>query len=191
MKQEMQGPIEGVVDKCKWTLTGAPGDYTLVINGEMVDNYYREGPWPWAQYKKEITTLVIQDGVTRIADGAFDTFTGLRQVILPASVIEIDWYAFAGCSELISVHILGPVKTIDDGAFLQCYKLASVNLPDSVVSIGDGAFEDCRALTSVVIPRSLSEVGQGVFHGCCGLISVINRSSMSIGDIFFDPPEKK
>ena len=63
--------------------------------------------------------------VASIADGAFKGAL-IRSVVIPSSVKEIGWFAFAGCS---------------------C--LESATIPESVVSIGYGAFDGCPAALKI------------------------------------------
>ena len=63
--------------------------------------------------------------VASIADGAFKGAL-IRSVVIPSSVKEIGWFAFAGCS---------------------C--LENVTIPESVVSIGYGAFDGCPAALKI------------------------------------------
>ena len=106
MKQEMQGPTSGIIGECAWTIAGAPGDYTLVISGDGAMGYYYPDK-PWEQYKEEIKTLVIRDGVTRIRDHTFCSCTRLCRVTLPDSLIAIGSRDFSHCDSLTSAVIPG------------------------------------------------------------------------------------
>lgn len=53
--------------------------------------------FPYDKLQK-ITTVTIDDSVTEIGDHAFEGFSGLRGVQIPASVKRIGAYAFSGCS---------------------------------------------------------------------------------------------
>lgn len=64
-------------------------------------------------------------------------------------VTQIEWYAFAGCSEM-----------------------TSITLPSTLTSIGQEAFQDCTGLTSITIPVAVDYVGQYPFSGCTNLKSV-------------------
>lgn len=66
--------------------------------------------------------------VTRIADDAFRA-SAVTSVTLPDTVIEIGWFSFADCRDLIAVSV-----------------------PASVIAIGYGAFESCPSLT-VLCPK--------------------------------------
>jgi hypothetical protein len=151
----------GIIGDCRWTLTGAPGDYTLVIGGNCA---LERRMVPWAKWRDNIRTAVVQDGVSTI-----DSFT------------------FTNCSSLTTVNIPYSVTEIDSGAFWNCRSLAAVSLPDSVTEIGSGAFWNCKGLTAVSIPSSVTWIGSRAFKGCSGLISVTidNHSVATIGEEAF------
>lgn len=51
----------------------------------------------------DISTVVIEEGVTAIGNYAFSGYSSLKTVEIPASVVAIGNYAFAGCSSLTTV----------------------------------------------------------------------------------------
>ena len=101
---------------------------------------------------------------------------------IPASVITICDFAFAGSYSLASIEILDSVTTIGKCAFADSYSLASIEIPDSVTTIGDGAFYSCDSLTSIEIPDSVTTIGDGAFYSCDSLTSIeIPDSVTTIG----------
>ena len=92
---------------------------------------------------KEITELVIPDGVTTIGDYAFYNCSSLTSVTIPNSVTSIGSFAFEYCSSLTSVTIPNSVTRIGSYAFARCSSLTSVTIPNSVTSIGSYAFSYC------------------------------------------------
>lgn len=86
--------------------------------------------------------LEIPEGVTRVAECAFDGCADLTEVIIPGSVREIDECAFFRCSGLTEVIIPENVWKIDDSAFEGCTNLTHVALSQRVTHIGSGAFRD-------------------------------------------------
>ncbi len=82
---------------------------------------------------------------------------------IPDSVTTIEWYAFAGCTNLTSVIIPDSVTDIGDWAFDGCENLVSVTIPNSVTTIGTYAFYDCTNLTSITIPDSVTTIGMRAF----------------------------
>lgn len=77
--------------------------------------------------------------VTRIGDGAF-AYSSLSDVLIPNSVTNIGYEAFAYCYYLTQITIPDGVISIGDYAFLECRRLRIVNIPASVTRIGEGAF---------------------------------------------------
>jgi hypothetical protein len=80
-----------------WTLTS---DGVLTISG----NYRMQGKnnpddYEWASYADQITKVVIEDGITNIASGAFFEYSNLESVYIGNTVTIIDDQAFAFCSK--------------------------------------------------------------------------------------------
>ena len=129
------------------------------------------------------TSIVLKDGCTGIAGGAFHYCTGLTEVTIPNSVTSIGSSAFSGCSGLTEVTIPNSVTTIGGMTFYNCTGLTEVTIPNSVTTIGDNAFNYCNGLTQVTIPNSVTTIGYRAFYGCTGLTSVtIPNSVTTIGD---------
>ncbi|MCQ2203286.1 MAG: leucine-rich repeat domain-containing protein [Bacteroidales bacterium] len=122
---------------------------------------------------KEVTSLVIPDGVTSIENNAFNQYAGLTSVVIPNSVTSIGNSVFNKCTNLTSVTIPGSVKSIGDNTFNECSNLTFIELPEGVTNIGKNAFAKCAGLTSVVIPKSLTSIGNGAFSGCNSLAQVV------------------
>ncbi len=108
----------------------------------------------------------IQYYVTIVKSYAFDECKDLTEVIISEGVMRIDYNAFYDCSSLTSVTIPNSVTSIGEEAFYYCHKLKSVTIPNSVTSIGQKAFCACDSLTSANIPANVTSVGYGAFGSC-------------------------
>ena len=75
-----------------------------------------------------------------IYDGKKDVPKDVTNVIIEEGVMTIRACAFCGCTSLTSVIIPDGVTTIEKWAFRNCTSLTSVVIPDSVTSIGKRAF---------------------------------------------------
>ena len=203
----------------RWVLTGTSSNYTLTIvkvgsTGAMAD-YVDYELRPWHSNVGNITSIVIDDGVTGIGYNAFRgcNNASLASVTIPASVTSIgyaafqlctmpsvtfasgsqltsiDGYAFEECPNLTSFTIPNGVTTIGESAFMGCENMASVTIPASVETIDDYAFSLCTGLTSITIPASVTTIGKYTFKGS-GLTSItIPNSVTSIGEEAFSECE--
>ena len=128
------------------------------------------------------TEIEIPNSVTGIEYYAFYGCSSLVSVTIPNSVTYIRASAFYGCSSLVSVTIPNSVGYIPESAFYGCSSLTSVTIPNSVTSIGKSVFRYCSSLTSVTIPNSVTSIPESAFYGCSSLTSVtIPNSVTSIG----------
>ena len=156
---------------------------------------------PWSDYRGEIHTVRIGDGVTSIGRFAFEEYGSLAGVTIPDSVTAIGDFAFNGCGSLADVNIPHSVATIGQYAFQMCGSLTGVTVPDSVTVIGRGAFSGsglmsviipggvetvdvdafswCESLTGVAIPHSVTTIGDRAFYGCGNLTDVYYGGSKS------------
>ena len=115
---------------------------------------------------------------------------------LPASVTDIDYYAFYESPAIKSIDLTQTkVKSIDDCTFTDCTALASVKLPNNgLTSIGHSAFKGCTALEALDVPASVKSIGMDTFSYSgitdlklrCGAVSAsgmsIARSLMAMPD---------
>ncbi|MDR1405558.1 MAG: leucine-rich repeat domain-containing protein, partial [Candidatus Methanoplasma sp.] len=163
------------------------GVLTISGDGAMGDYSYSGSTSPWYGVRTDITSIVIESGVTYIGTDAFYRCTNLKSVTIPNSVTTIGTDAFWYCTGLRSIVIPYGVTAIGETAFKDCTDLRSVTIPDSVKNIGAAAFEGCTNLGSVTIPDSVETIGIAAFEGCTGLRSVTIPDSVAIGtDAFKD-----
>ncbi|MBP5418841.1 MAG: leucine-rich repeat protein, partial [Bacteroidales bacterium] len=152
-----------------WALEPLSGDTwdnttkILTVNADPGKNGYKNNT--------EIEHVVITDGVTSLANGAFYGCTSLTSVTLPSGLTTIGTDAFRETS-LASVSLPSGLISIGSNAFNQCTALASVTFPEGLATIDVGAFSGCSSLTSVTLPESLTTINVGVFSGCTSLASV-------------------
>ena len=89
--------------------------YTYVVeNGEIALTGY-----VGSEEKVSVPDTIDGKRVVRIGKETFRE-TAVREVILPATVTHIDWFAFYGCFGLRSVTLPSSVQRIEYGAFEGC-----------------------------------------------------------------------
>ena len=174
-----ESPVAGLTgSEVTWSLTKSEGSASpdlLTISSSIADGRiadYDDGGSPWYDYRDQIKTIVIGDGVRTIGQRAFKDCTGAISVLFGNSVDMIDYEAFQGCTSLTSVNIPSSVKFIYDYAFRGCNSLTSVNIPSSVTLIWSSAFSNCTGLRSVTIGSGVTYIGDEAFENCSYLSSV-------------------
>lgn len=100
--------------------------------------------------------------VSSIGESAF-AYTNVSQVSIPASVTELQYYAFLGCYNLNKVILPenNKLEVIDRSAFGST-QITEINLP-SIKKIGDNAFDSCSGLESVTLGNQLTTIGEWAF----------------------------
>ena len=93
--------------------------------------------------ERDITSLSIPDGTTKIGYGAFYNCSSLTSVTIPNRVTSIGYGAFSFCSSLTSVTISNSVTSIDGSAFYGCSRLTRVTIKATTPpTLTSGAFND-------------------------------------------------
>lgn len=121
-----------------------------------------------------LNSVVIPEGVTRIGYGAFYHCDQLTGVSVPATVTEIEAYAFDNTPWIQQmVTDVSPYLIVGDGILIAYGGGDSVvNIPDNVKQIGPGVFRDHMGITAVNIPASVQVIGEEAFMGCRNLKTV-------------------
>ncbi|MDO4629358.1 MAG: leucine-rich repeat domain-containing protein [Planctomycetia bacterium] len=132
------------------------------------------------------------DGVLFSADGTvlYRCPRGFRKAeyVVPDGVTTIANQAFEGCRHLTAVTIPESVRSIGESAFSGS-NLISVVIPEGVTALGKSAFEACRNLESVAISGSVSYIGESAFWYCDRLreycVSAENSVYKSVDGVLF------
>lgn len=204
---KVSGIINGTCgDNLTWTMNTNTGKLSISGSGDMYD-WNKESEIPWSDYKNNITSVDLPNGLTSIGYIAFDECeglksitipnsvkrigigafaeTGLTSVIIPESVTTIERSAFAACRQLKNVTLPKGLITIDEGTFGGT-ALTSIIIPDSVTTIGKQAFQS-TALTSIIIPASVTTIGEQAFYGCKDLakVNILHNGYINYGSDAF------
>lgn len=88
-------------DNLTWTYVESTKTLTISGSGDMTD-FYKDGrgpiiATPWYNFRKNISIIVIEDGVTSIGGIAFSGCKELTSVTIGNSVKNIGSQAFSGC----------------------------------------------------------------------------------------------
>ncbi len=123
-------------------------------------------------YYSKNSHVVIPQGVTEIALGAFYGRDTLQEVVIPNTVTKIGESAFYNCYNLTEITIPGTVSEIKRYTFGGCTGLTKINISEGVTKISMFAFNGCSSLTDVHIPESVTQIEGDAFQGCTKLKTV-------------------
>lgn len=107
-------------------------NYTLTISGNgdigtLSDGYDN---YPWKEFRDDIKTVIIGNGITTIREFTFDFLCDLTSVTIPNTV-----------------------TLIEGSAFRSCHELKSITIPKSVKYLGETVFEHCNNLTNIIVDK--------------------------------------
>lgn len=106
------------------------------------------------KYLGDDNVVIIPEGVTKIAGGAFSGNKNIKSVTIPEGVTEIEMCAFQDCSGIKTVKFPSTLKSIGKCAFYECSELDGVELPAAVEYVGAAAFEKTDWFTQAYAERS-------------------------------------
>ena len=148
-----------------WEYDPSTRALTISGTGKMTD-YAGYDSKPWHAWRKDITSVVLSEGLTSIGNNSFYGCTALTSITIPDGVITIGKNAFNSCSNLPSIDIPSSVTSIGVAAFANCKVLTSIEIPSGVTAIADNTFNSCWALTSIDIPEGVDTIGVAAFMNC-------------------------
>ena len=137
-----------------------------------------------------MTTVIIDEGVKVVEDGAFEDCAKLVKVVIPSTVHTISANAFSGCASLKNIVLHDEIYSIEENAFSDTaffntsnnwvngglynvtesgkkYLIAinssysgAFSVASNTILIADKAGYDCTDLTSINIPDTVKVVGK-------------------------------
>ncbi|MBR2520833.1 MAG: leucine-rich repeat protein [Oscillospiraceae bacterium] len=179
----------------------ASGVLTIYGTGEVYDfgdlEYGSYWGAPWDDDAGEITSAVIESGITALGQEMFRNCSNLVSVSLPDTLVSEN-EALVSCSGLKTIEVSGDneVYSAVDGVLFSKDKTElilypagkteqSYSVPEGVTSIADRAIcSDC--LTDLKLPEGLVSIGDNAFSGCPSLEEISIPSTVSdLGGLAF------
>ena len=178
------------------------GRFVLSGNGSS-KNYAKSEDREYVEYREQIKSVVIEDGIEsigkgnfsrfdhlekvqigntlhKIGDGAFYQCYDISKIYIPDSVSVIENTAFGYCNNLKRIRISNNVKNIPENLFYKCSRLTEIILPNNLQRIEKQAFYECSCINTLVLPESLNYIGERAFQGCKELKEIDFKNNVSL-----------
>ena len=104
----------------------------------------------------QLTDLTIPGNVVEIGESAFYD-TGLRHVTVEEGITELVDGMFESCKYLETVTLPSTLEKIGASAFWGCSKLTELTIPETVKDINDSAFQNCTNLKKIYYTGGASD----------------------------------
>ena len=163
-----------------------PTAHELIITGERGMRNYNEVSFrPWHEYRGDITSVSLPEGLTFVGQNAFRGFTKLTEIVIPESVVEVADGALAECTLLTEAKLPTNLTKISHSLFYGCSSLANIEIPANVDTIDMNAFTSCTSLEQIELPNTLRLINHAAFE-YTGIKSLtIPQTVDSIGQLAF------
>lgn len=131
-----------------WQLSRDTG--VLKISGEGAMDDYIAYYAPHFPCHDRIKSIVLEEGVTEIGNGAFRGLKNVQKVTLPQSLKIISAGSFAGCEGLQEISLPMLLTHIGSGAFSGS-SLRQIFIPKNVLGIEGATFSECGQLEKIEV----------------------------------------
>ncbi len=147
--------------------------------------------------------------VTTLPSWAFDGYSTMISIEIPASITTVENFTFFDCISMVKFtapfmetydtpntglhyyfgNIPASLKTVimaDNGItsiapslFSGASGVTTIKLLDSITSIGAWAFQGCSSLTNITLPESMTTIEERTFGGCSSLTTITLPNSIT------------
>ena len=177
-----------VVEQITWMFDGATGTLTFSGMGPLAAEEAETADtisYDWHTMKRQVRSVVVKEGITRIPNYAFYDFAEIEEVSLPSTLTSIGDYAFCHCS-FSEITIPLALEELGTGAFSHCGLLRFCDLLYTEVTVLPAAlFEECTGLQYISLPGVAERLEETCLYGCDQISSLLLPASVtSIGELY-------
>jgi len=141
------------------------------------------------QFCERLPNITLPKNLKKINNSLFSKCSNLATITIPSTVEVIESYAFRDCQSLTDVQFNSPEDRleINDYAFAGCSKLGGsygkLEFPEGLTHIGAYAFNNCSGLKEIILPSTLAAIGDRAF-GAVNNLSVIRVKAITTPSLY-------
>jgi hypothetical protein len=113
--------------------------------------------------KSEVTTLIVDEGITTLPNEACMDWVSLSNVHLPSTLIALPEKGFCNCSALVDISLSDSCAAIGARCFYYCSALTRIRLGADLDGIGREAFGFCGLLSDIEFSTKITKIGTAAF----------------------------
>lgn len=165
------------------------GVLTLTGTGEMAEyDYHTDHIAPWKNEAGSIEKIVVGEGITTIADGAFRSderdgidYSSLTEIALPSTLTSSNFNSFIGNRNITKLYLSDIASwcnvdmvnwashpfgssLVSNELYLNGKLVTNLIIPDGVTEIKDCVFLGIYSIETVTIPTSVTTIGEESFY---------------------------
>lgn len=166
------------------------GRFVLSGNGSS-KNYANSADRKYVEYREQVKTVIIEDGIESIGKGIFSRFDHLEKVQIGNTVHKIGDGAFYQCYDISNIYIPDSVSVIENTVFGYCNNLKKIRISKNIKTIPENMFYGCSRLEDIILPDNLQRIEKQAFYQC-GNIKILDfpESMIYIGESAFQGCEE-
>ena len=174
------GEVGAEGDNVRWVYT-SDNELTLSGSGATAEYGYDAAP-PWGEYRDDIKTVVVEEGITRLGNRLFYYHQNLEHATLPDSLQSIGDGLFDDTS-LRELPNLGGVTEIPRSAFEECALSGTLVVPEGIVTLGNSCFKE-NDIHHLILPSTIRNAGAWYQFYDCPLETVVQPASFIMSPDF-------
>ena len=139
---------------------------------------------------KELTSIIISNGLYSIGDNAFENCYELTSISFPSSFAILGNNVFVDCWNLKSVNVsdleswckvsFPSPPFYEHQLYINGSEIKDLVIPEGVTKINKYVFSRCTNVQTLTMPNSVKEIGEGAFYKCDSLESILLSNSTEI-----------
>lgn len=175
LSEEEENLVDSELKNENWPICEKLDDRSIKITGvyELRDKHLEN-----IDCTKDVTRLIIGEGIIFVSAKISNVFKDLVEVQLPSTMRVVGDMAFENCANLVTVK-LGGAKEIGYRSFSDCKNLENIDL-ENVAHISEKAFCNCTKLRKINLNGTCSKLA---FQNCLGLSEVCLGEDIVIEDM--------
>lgn len=109
--------------QCGYDLYWQYAGHTLTISGTGAMYDYNGNDMPWLLFRDTTDAVVLESGITRIGNNAFNGFVKLGKIDLPSTLTSVGANVFAGCRRLYDIYAYPTEPPVADNTSFANYNV--------------------------------------------------------------------